>query len=529
MRGWKQAVLAVALVAASPWAAHAQSGASITGVVKDASGAVLPGVTVEAASPTLIEKVRTAVTDGSGQYRITELLPGTYTVTFALTGFSTVRRDGVELSGSFNLTLNADMKVGNVSETITVTGEPPVVDLQSTTRQTVVTRAQADALPTGRNMFNLGVLIPGVTLTTGGLANQDVGGALGPNTLALGIHGGQTQDQRLTMNGVSLSTMIGGGWGGGTIPNQAGVAETLFDTSSVDASLSTGGIRINFIAKDGGNRYEGTVFANFANDSMQGSNYTQRLKDLGLTTPGGIVKNWDFNPGFGGPIAKDRLWFYLSGRSQGANTFVPGQFYNKNENNPNAWTYVPDSARPATLNRSWQDYNARVTWQANSKNKFGFLYNIQSNCFCPFGINSLTAPEAGNDQRFPLQRPIVVDWTSPVTSKLLLEGYRDPPHRAVGRHGSVHAGAWHDFHRRSGSGRVQAGHDLSIGRDVQQQHQHDIPLALKASYITGAHALKVGVNDAWGSNDATTYTRLPLAYTFLTPVGAAPTPVSLTE
>jgi hypothetical protein len=104
---------------------------------------------------------------------------------------------------------------------------------------------------------------------------------------------------------------------------------------------------------------------------MQGSNYTQRLKDLGLTTPGGIVKNWDFNPGFGGPIAKDRLWFYLSGRSQGADTFVPGQFYNKNENNPNAWTYVPDSARPATLNRSWQDYNARVTWQAIPRTSLG--------------------------------------------------------------------------------------------------------------------------------------------------------------
>ena len=146
------------------------------------------------------------------------------------------------------------MKVGSVSETITVSGETPVVDLQSTTRQTVMTHAQVDALPTGRNMFNLGVLIPGVTLTTGGLANQDVGGALGPNTLALGIHGGQTQDQRLTMNGISLSTMIGGGWGGGTIPNAAGVSETLFDTSAVDASLSTGGIRINFIAKDGGNQ-----------------------------------------------------------------------------------------------------------------------------------------------------------------------------------------------------------------------------------------------------------------------------------
>ena len=106
---------------------------------------------------------------------------------------------------------------------------------------------------------------------------------------------------------------------------------------------------------------------------------------------------------------------------------------------------MPDTARPAALNRSWQDYQARVTWQANAKNKFGFLYNIQSNCFCPFGISTLTAPEAGNDQRFPLQRPIEVDWTSPVTSKLLLEGYGDPPHRAVGRHGSLNARPRHDF------------------------------------------------------------------------------------
>ena len=117
----------------------------------------------------------------------------------------------------------------------------------------------------------------------------------------------------------------------------------LFDTSAVDASLSTGGVRINFIAKDGGNRFSGTVFGNFANSRCRATTTRDRLQALGLTTPGNIVKNWDFNPGFGGPIAKDKLWFYLSGRSQGANTFVPGQFYNKNANNPNAWTYVPDT------------------------------------------------------------------------------------------------------------------------------------------------------------------------------------------
>jgi hypothetical protein len=529
MRGWRQVLLAIAAIATCPGIAIAQSGASIGGVVKDASGAVLPGVTVEAASPALIEKVRTALTDGSGQYRITELLPGTYTVTFSLTGFSTVKREGVELAGSFNAVVNADMKVGNVSETITVTGEPPVVDLQTTTRQTVVGHTQLDALPTGRNMFNLGVLIPGVTLTTGGLANQDVGGALGPNTLALGIHGGQTQDQRLTMNGISLSTMIGGGWGGGTIPNAAGVAEMLFDTSAVDASLSTGGVRINFIIKDGGNKYEGTVFGNFANSSMQGSNYTQRLKDLGLATPGGIVKNWDFNPGFGGPIAKDKLWFYLSGRSQGADTQVPNQFYNLNENNPNAWAYAPDTSRPADLNRSWQDYQLRLTWQANSKNKFGFLYNIQSNCFCPFGISTLTAPEAGNDQRFPLQRPIEVDWTSPVTSKLLLEGSAihrierwgamDPSTLAPGMISVVD----------QGPGAYRPGMTYRAAPTYSNNINETFHWRFTASYVTGAHALKVGANDGWGYSDATTYSRIPLQYTFLTAVGAAPTPNQITE
>src|SRR5678809_160106 len=116
-------------VALFPITAFAQ--ASISGTVKDASGAVLPGVTVEAASPALIEKVRTVVTDGSGHYTVENLRPGTYAVTFTLPGFSTVIREGVELTGSFVASINAEMRVGALEETITVTGETPVVDVQS--------------------------------------------------------------------------------------------------------------------------------------------------------------------------------------------------------------------------------------------------------------------------------------------------------------------------------------------------------------------------------------------------------------
>src|SRR5689334_837295 len=107
-----------------PAAAYGQ--ASITGVVKDSSGSVLPGVTVEASSPALIEKVRSATTDGTGQYRIVDLRPGTYTLTFTLPGFSLVRREGLELTGSFTATVNADLRVGAIEETVTVTGESPI-------------------------------------------------------------------------------------------------------------------------------------------------------------------------------------------------------------------------------------------------------------------------------------------------------------------------------------------------------------------------------------------------------------------
>jgi hypothetical protein len=347
--------------------------ASITGVVKDTSGAVLPGVTVEAASPALLEKVRTAVTDGSGQYRITELRPGSYTVTFSLTGFNTVKRDGIELTGSFTASVDADLRVGALEETITVSGEAPIVDVQSSTRERVMDAEVISTLPTGRNMFALGVLIPGVSISagTGGLGVQDVGGALGPETRALVAHGGRTEDQRFMMNGVSLSSMIGGGWGGGAIPNATGLQEMVFDTASVSADLATGGVRINFIAREGGNQYHGTMAFNFANDAMQTTNVDSALlaRNPALANAGTIDKNWDFNPGFGGPIKKDKIWFFLSGRYQGAYLFAPGTFYNKNANDPTKWTFDPDTGNPGSLQKTWKDAQGRFTFQVTPKNK----------------------------------------------------------------------------------------------------------------------------------------------------------------
>jgi len=197
MRPWFRILFALGSIIIIPSAAYAQG--SIAGIVKDASGAVLPGVTVEASSPALIEKTRSVVTDGTGQYRIVDLRPGTYTVIFALPGFSTVKREGIGLSGSFTATVNADLRVGAVEETITVSGETPIVDIQSTTRQQVLDHAVIDAIPSGRLIQNLGVLLPGVSvsggLTLNGVGTQDVGGSSGNAVSQLASHGGRGLDR----------------------------------------------------------------------------------------------------------------------------------------------------------------------------------------------------------------------------------------------------------------------------------------------------------------------------------------------
>ena len=141
MRRVSRILVACAWMVVLPSAVLAQG--SITGVVRDTSGAVLPGVTVEASSPALIEKVRSVVTDGTGQYRIVDLRPGSYTLSFMLPGFSVVRREGIELTAGFTATVNAEMRVGAVEETLTVTGESPIVDVQSTSRRDVRTRSES--------------------------------------------------------------------------------------------------------------------------------------------------------------------------------------------------------------------------------------------------------------------------------------------------------------------------------------------------------------------------------------------------
>ena len=305
--------------------------ASITGTVKDTSGAVLPGVTVEASSPVLIEKVRTAVTDGTGQYRVVDLRPGTYKVKFSLAGFKTVERNGVELTGTFTALVNADMSVGALEETITVSGEVPIVNVQSATREANLSKDIVDTIPTSRMIHTLAVLLPGVTTASTGTitmmaGSQDVGGDRGGTSMNLAIHGSRGGDMTVRISGNMFT--IGGT---ATTPiNMGGIQEVTVETSGQSIDEAFGGVRTNLIPRDGGNEFGGSFFGNFATEHVQSDNFTPELQAKGLLAPNRIKSSLDVNPAFGGPISRDKLWFFTSIRYLGLNRYAPGLPFNRN-------------------------------------------------------------------------------------------------------------------------------------------------------------------------------------------------------
>jgi hypothetical protein len=496
-----------------PSIAHAQ--ASITGLVKDTSGAVLPGVTVEAASPVLIEKARSVVTDDTGQYRIVDLRPGLYTLTFSLPGFNSVQRQGIELTGSFVATVNAELRVGALTETITVTGESPIVDVQSSTQQRSITADTIAAIPTGRSLVNLTILIPGmVAFSPRGLS--DVGGTDNLQNTFVSIHGGRPEDQRTLIDGISIRNLLGTGNSTNFTPDIGSSQEVAVDYAATTAEQITGGVRVNYIPREGGNRFSGSLFATGANSSFQGDNYSDELKNQGLTTPNELKQTYDVNPTFGGPIAQDAIWFYGAARFQNNQNYVAGIFANQNAGNPNAWTYVPDENERGVFNIIQKSANGRLTWQATPRNKLSVFFEKQWREWDDG--RQAVSPEAFVRYRFPTNQMMVAGWTSPVTNRLLLEV-----------RGSYHGEVWMNI---GGDELLQNNRQMipvteqggaipglsyrSLSGIYARQAAPQIMQAQTAvSYVTGAHAFKVGFDYLGGEHtNGNTATDSALQYRF---------------
>src|SRR5688500_13672915 len=428
-------VLALSAVLLTPALAAAQ--ASIAGVVRDPSGAVLPGVNVEASSPVLIEKVRTSVTDGSGLYRIVDLRAGTYSVTFTLPGFSTVKRDGIELTGSLTASVNADLRGGAVEETITVTGETPIVDVQSVRRQATISSDVLTSIPTARGYSGVMLLVPAIQTQGTSPANVQAS----PGMVVFGTPGGRNGNEgRLQVDGLGVGAARNGGGVSGYNADVANAQEITFKVSAGLGGADVSGPTARLVHTTGGHAVRGSVYLASVTENMVGSNYTPELQAAGLGAPGRLLKLWDFTAGVGGPIKKDRLWYFLNLRNQGSHSSVAGMFANRNAGDPTKWLYEADPTRQSRTAGSWSVAALRLTVQATPRNKFNVYWDEQKPCTgaayregCRtqpsegfiYGGAATSAPETATYEN-RVQRVQQVTWSSPVTNRVLVQaGFGD--------------------------------------------------------------------------------------------------------
>jgi hypothetical protein len=519
--------VAALLLAFMPAAAAGQGGelGTIAGVVKDSTGGVLPGVTIEVTSPALIEKVRTVTTDTQGQYKVISLRPGVYEVTFSLEGFGTVRRPGIELTAAFTATINAELKPGALEESITVSGASPLVDVQNTVQKSAVTAAIIEALPAGRQFQGFAVLTPGVSRTGG----QDVGGSAGDNFSTLAIHGSHAADMPLIFDGMRYNNMNGSGGGGlhNFQINSGAVQELAILTAGASVENQVSGVFVNVIPKDGSNALKGDFYVTGANRNFQSSNLDDSIRLAGLNNVTTIDKIWDVNPGLGGPIIKNKLWFHTSVRYWGNVQDVGGMWYNATINTP---FYTPDLTRQATAGDTWLfDANVRMNFQATDKNKFTVYYDNSQRLIARRNTSPTLAPEATERYATPRNGLSQVSWSSPRTNRLLLEAgvtvYPSTftncaqPSGGPGCQPEVLPTAIGIQDQGTG---IQYG--AISGRPLFRDRSSDTNMKATVAYVTGSHALKFGMQMIYGYHERPSSVLNDLTYQFLN--GA---PRSLTE
>ena len=395
-----------------PAAALAQS--SIAGIVRDTSGAVLPGVTVEAASDALIEKVRASITDANGQYRIVDLRPGTYVVTFTLTGFNTIKREAVDVPSDFVVPVNADMPVGSLQETITVTGESPVVDLQSARRQRTLDSELIQSIPTVRSYSGLVRMIPSMT---GG--NNDV--QLSPTMIVFGGRGGRANEGRVQVDGLNTGASLNGGGVSGYRQDLENATEVAISTTGGLGESEVGGPAMNIIPRTGGNSFTGHLYATGFNEKMKSSNFSQRIRDAGLNAAAETNYNYDTSFSSGGPILRDRLWYFAQAYYRGSSSDI-SMFFNKNAGDITKWTYEADPTRGQAQNvgNGPLQPNLRLTIQLSRRDKLNLFWDEQISNNSVGQGSSTSAPETGS-WNHGWQRVQQVKWTSTASNRLLLE------------------------------------------------------------------------------------------------------------
>jgi hypothetical protein len=497
----------------TPAAASAQQGTAsgIAGTVRDTSGLVLPGVTVEAASPALIEKVRTVVTDNEGRYNIIDLRPGAYVVTFTLPGFSTLKRDGIELVGGFTATVHAEIGVGGVQETITVTGEAPLVDVQSARKQSVISNDLLNALPTSvRTPQALVALTPGFK---GNEGMEITGGYTG--NVGTGYHG--KIGTNINFDGMGVLHATGNF---GYAPNADATLETVISTNGISADTNADGPVINMIPKEGGNSFSGSASGLYTGSSLQSSNLNEKLQARGLTTVTSVRYVYDAGGTIGGPILRDRLWFFFSHRNWGNERAAASKYYNLTQS---TMFYTPDLSRPAAGHEFYESNATRITWRATERNKINFFADPQRDCHCPANVanGSVDAPEAFFS--YKLQGGLYqATWSAPWTNRLLLEAGAGVARTNFPMYSEEKAHVLDtdiNITEQSTGMRYNALSNYSTVNDAPRYSQR-----ASVSYVTGSHTFKAGMQLEQVKTHRDSHVHGNVLYTFNNRL-----PVSLTQ
>jgi len=475
-------------------AAAAQS--IITGTVRDVSGAAMPGVTVEAASPVLIEKVKSVVTDGNGSYRITDLRPGLYSVSFTLTGFSTYRREGLELPSDFTATLNAELKVGTLEETITVTGESPIVDVSSAQRVQVLSRDVLDAVPSGRTIYAMSQLVTGVALNT-----PDVGGSRMMQQAYMSTRGLTSANNIVQIDGLMINGLDGDGAVQQYVNNQM-IQEMSYTTAGAGADVSPGGVRVNIVMKDGGNQHSGTFFGAWNDGKWQSDNHSDALRTLGLRAVDKIKKVYEFSGGFGGPIKRDKLWYFAAGRLSGVHAPIADTFYV-----PQGQTQADCQAGRVACEQGIDDQyinsaTLRLTWQMSARNKFSIYYE-EVDKWRGHGMNAGDDPETASQVwTSPRYNDMAARFTSAVSSSLLVEaGYSfNYEEYVITNQDGINKEAFTREWYAGASRRDQTLVTLRGGlANWGGRYPDRFNTQAAVSYVTGSHNAKVGFQFNWGT------------------------------
>lgn len=405
-RSASRPLAAMAMVLLAVTTASAQIGGGISGTVRDSSGAVLPGVTVEVSSSVLIEGSRSTITNGNGQYQVIDLRPGDYAVTFALAGFRTVKREGIRLTAAFTATINGELQVGQLEESITVSGESPLVDVRGSVSQSVMNRETLDTIPTGKDPFAVGQLIPGVTTNT-----PDVGGTQIMQQPTLQVHGSSNNDNVFMVDNVQIQHIGFGGNQTGFYFNDGLMEEISYQTSSLPAEAPVGGVQINMIPRDGGNEYRGTVFASGGDSGFQSNNLDDDLVALGFRAQNRVKSVYDVNLTYGGPIVRRRLWFFSTYRRWSANNYLGNTF----------------DARGAQAvdDQRISDGTLRLTWQAAAQHKLALLYDRSAKWRGHRPNNwigaSINEPVSSVEQTTGLNYIGQLKWSAPMSNRFLAE------------------------------------------------------------------------------------------------------------